>query len=316
MADVSVVGELNVDIILRGINGFPELDKEKLALEGKVTLGSSSAIFAVGLSRLGLDVNFIGAVGEDVFGRYIIETLKKERINTKGIKIIEEVNTGFTVSLTYPENRALITYPGVMENFTVTEKDKRFIYGSRHLHISSYFLQKKLQQDVKDLYIYAKSEGLTTSLDPGWDPEDSNWNKVFEILPYVDILFVNEIEAKRLSLIQDLSEEINLEEVTAKLAPKVRTLVVKLGAKGALAINDGMKYYEPGFKVDVVDTTGAGDSFNAGFIYAILKDYSINDSLTIGNVCGALSCTGIGGTTKLPTEEELKNFLKKEAKNG
>ena len=311
MLDTAVVGELNVDIILRDINGFPELDKEKLALEGKIALGSSSAIFAVGLSRLGLKVNFIGAVGEDILGRYIIEILQKEKINTERVKIVKEANTGFTVSLTYPENRALITYPGVMENFTITEEDKEFISHSKHLHISSYFLQKRLQQDIKKLYIYAKSKGLTTSLDPGWDPEDSNWNKIFEILSYVDILFVNEIEAKRLCTTQNLLEDRSLEEVSVELAQKVKTLVIKLGPKGALTISDGIKYYKPGFEVKVIDTTGAGDAFNSGFIYATLKGYNINDGLTIGNVCGALSCTGIGGTTNLPTEEVLKEFLER-----
>lgn len=304
MSDVSVVGELNVDIILRGINGFPELDKEKLALEGKVTLGSSSAIFAVGLSRLGLDVSFIGAVGEDILGRYILETLNREGIDTKRVRMLKERNTGFTVSLTYPENRALITYPGVMESFTIEENDRDFISSSKHLHISSYFLQKELQKDIKDLYIYAKSRGLTTSLDPGWDPADANWNSIFELIPYVDILFVNEIEAKRLSLVGDSIDDIDMD-----LVKKVKTLVIKLGADGALALRDGIRYYKPGFKVEVVDTTGAGDSFNAGFIYATLKNYSTEKCLTIGNVCGALSCTGIGGTAKLPTEEELKIFL-------
>jgi len=155
--DVSVVGELNVDIIMRGINGFPELDKEKLAEEGRITLGSSSAICAVGLSRLGARINFIGALGDDILGEYILRFLSNERINTLRIRRQANFNTGFTVSLTYPENRALITYTGIMEYFTVTDEDIDFITSnSNHLHISSFFLQKRLQQDIKHLFTEVK----------------------------------------------------------------------------------------------------------------------------------------------------------------
>jgi|YelNatPaOPRAMG01_1025707.scaffolds.fasta_scaffold34294_3 sugar/nucleoside kinase (ribokinase family) len=307
--DVSVVGELNVDIIMRGINGFPELDKEKLAEEGRITLGSSSAICAVGLSRLGARINFIGALGDDILGEYILRFLSNERINTLRIRRQANFNTGFTVSLTYPENRALITYTGIMEYFTVTDEDIDFITSnSNHLHISSFFLQKRLQQDIKHLFTEVKEKGLTVSLDPGWDPEDRNWLKLKELFPLVDILFLNEVEAKRLyNSIYDKDEDIDT--IADSLSKEINLLVIKLGERGALAVKDGKKYYRGGFKVDVVDTTGAGDAFNAGFLYGRLNNYDIDRCLLIGNACGALSCTGIGGTTNLPTLKRLKEFI-------
>lgn len=307
---VSIVGELNVDIILRGIEGFPELDKEKLASEGKITLGSSSAICAVGLSRLGVKVNFIGAVGEDILGEYILRFLNKEKINTERVKRVNMADTGFTVSLTYPENRALITYTGVMEDFTVDDTDREFIYNSSdHLHISSYFLQKRFQGDIKSLFLNAKEREITISLDPGWDPEDKNWNKLFDLFPLIDILFVNEIEAKRIYHSKYGIEQNSIDVISEAISKDVKTLVIKLGEKGALAIDDGKKYFRPSFKVNVVDTTGAGDSFNAGFLYGILNRYDIDRCLLLGNACGALSCTGIGGTTMLPTLKGLREFL-------
>ncbi|MCX7796365.1 MAG: carbohydrate kinase family protein [bacterium] len=309
--NVSVVGELNVDIIMRGINGFPELDKEKLAEEGKITLGSSSAICAVGLSRLGVKVNFIGAVGDDILGEYIIRFLNNERINTLLVKRKAGSNTGFTVSLTYPENRALITYTGVMKDFTVNKEDIEFVISnSTHLHISSFFLQKKLQQDIKELFSKAKERGLTVSLDPGWDPEDKNWSKLKELFPLVDILFLNEIETQRVYSTL-YREDTNIDKAIEKLSKEVKIVVVKLGEKGALAMADNNKYYMKGFKIDVIDTTGAGDAFNAGFLYGRLSNYSVDKCLLIGNACGALSCTGIGGTTNLPTFKGLEEFIRK-----
>lgn len=307
---VSIVGELNVDIILRGIDGFPELDKEKLASEGKITLGSSSAICAVGLSRLGIKVNFIGAVGDDILGEYILRFLSRERVGIERIKRVTNSNTGFTVSLTYPENRALITYTGVMEDFTYDEKDKEFICNSSdHLHISSYFLQKRLQKDIKELFISAKEKGITISLDPGWDPEDRNWDKLIELFPLIDILFVNEIEAKRIYHSKFGLKESSIDVISEGLSKDIKTLVIKLGEKGALAVDNGKKYFRPGFRINVVDTTGAGDSFNAGFLYGRLNNYDIDRCLLLGNACGALSCTGVGGTTMFPTLRELKEFL-------
>ncbi|MBC7319706.1 carbohydrate kinase family protein [bacterium] len=309
--NVSVVGELNVDIIMRGLEGFPELDKEKLAEEGRITLGSSSAICAVGLSRLGVRVNFIGVVGDDILGEYIIRFLNNERINTLRVRRQANANTGFTVSLTYPENRALITYTGVMGDFTINKEDIDFIISnSSHLHVSSFFLQKRLQQDIKNLFLRVKERGLTVSLDPGWDPKDKNWIELKELFPLIDILFLNEIEAKRVysSL---YGEDDVIDRIIETLSKEVKTLVIKLGERGALAVADGDKYYMKGFKIDVVDTTGAGDAFNAGFLYGRLNGYSIDRSLLIGNACGALSCTGIGGTTNLPTLKGLEEFIRK-----
>lgn len=308
---VSIIGELNVDIILRGIEGFPELDKEKLASEGKITLGSSSAICAVGLSRLGVGVNFIGAIGDDILGEYIIRFLSGERVGIERVRRLKGADTGFTVSLTYPENRALITYTGIMKDFTIDDVDREFICSSStHIHISSFFLQKRLQKDIKELFNYAKGKGITVSLDPGWDPEDKNWDKLFELFPLVDILFANEIEAKRIYSSRYESEESSIDIISEAISKDVKSLVIKLGEKGALAIDDGRRYYRPGFKVEVIDTTGAGDSFNAGFLYGRLNGYDIERCLLIGNACGALSCTGIGGTTMLPTLRELREFLK------
>lgn len=309
--NVSVVGELNVDIIMRGIDGFPELDKEKLAEEGRITLGSSSAICAVGLSRLGVKVNFIGAVGDDILGEYILRFLDNEKINILRVRRQANVNTGFTVSLTYPENRALITYTGVMEDFTVDEGDTEFIISnSQHLHVSSFFLQKRFQRDIRNLFVKVKEAGLTVSLDPGWDPEDKNWFKLKEIFPLIDILFLNEIEAKRV-FYSLYGEDADVDKIVERLSKEVKTLVIKLGEKGALAVVDGNKNYMKGFKVNVIDTTGAGDSFNAGFLYGRLNNYSIDKCLLIGNACGALSCTGIGGTTNLPTLKGLEEFIRR-----
>ncbi|HHY47329.1 MAG TPA: carbohydrate kinase family protein [Firmicutes bacterium] len=300
--DAVVVGELNVDIILGGLAGLPELGQEKLARDMLFTLGSSSAIFAHNLSRLGRKVVFCGKAGDDVHGRYVVQALSSVGVNTSGIILDRGLKTGLTVSLTYPRDRALVTFPGAMEHLTAAEIDFSLIGRARHLHVSSYFLQAGLQRDLPALFKRAKELGLTTSLDPGHDPDDK-WGGLFELLPHVDVFLPNEEEALRIAGAADLGA------AGLELARYAGLVVVKKGTDGAVAWNGPDSLSTEGYDAEVVDTTGAGDSFNAGFIHKFLEGRPLEECLEFGAACGAIACTYLGGTLGFPDPDKIEEFM-------
>ncbi len=311
MSDVLVVGELNVDIILSDLNAFPALGKEVLAGNMEVVLGSSSAICAAGLAKLGASVTFVGIVGDDDYGRFVRRELERLGVHTEAIHIDPSVRTGATVSLVYKGDRALVTHLGSIAALHAADVPLDLLGHHRHLHVSSYYLQKNLQPGLPDLFRRARAQRLTTSLDVGFDP-DEDWQRerVLDLLAQVDIFLPNEVEATALAGTEDV------EEAARALARHVRGwVVVKRGARGALAVSaTDERVSVPAFPVQVVDTTGAGDSFNAGFIYAYaLQKMPVEEALRFAAACGALSTTGVGGTAAQPTAEEVWRLLRSAA---
>lgn len=303
--DVIVVGELNVDIILNRIESFPEIGKEKLAKNMAVNLGSSSAIFASNLSSLGAKVGFLGKIGDDNFGRLIIDSLLKKGVDVDLIIKDKNSNTGATIILNYDEDRAMVTYQGAMNNLTIDNIPVNIIEQAKHLHFSSYYLQPGIKKDVKKLFQLAKDTGSTTSFDMQWDP-DEKWDLNYEeVLPYVDIFLPNEQE------IQFLTEENSLEDAVKKIAPFIKNLVVKMGSKGSLLVNNGKNIFkEPYLNNNIVDAIGAGDSFNAGFIYKFIKGAELTECQTFGNLMGAVNTTQAGGTDAFTNYNEIIKIAK------
>ena len=207
--DVLVVGELNVDIILNQIDGFPEVGKEKLAQKMATTLGSSSAIFASNLSSLGANVAFLGKVGTDTYGDFVLNRLQESAVDTEFILRSTQADTGATLVLNYGEDRAMITYPGAMELLTVNDISDQTLKLARHLHFSSYFLQPGIRPSLGKLLQRAKSLGLTTSLDPQWDPAEQWDFDTAEILPYVDVFLPNEKELLHITETQNLQDALD-----------------------------------------------------------------------------------------------------------
>ena len=314
MADVLVVGELNVDIILTDLGAFPAPGKEVLAGNMEVVLGSSSAICAAGLARLGAGVDFVGRVGDDDYGRFVLRELRHLGVNTTWVQVDATVRTGATLSLVYEGDRALVTYLGSIAALRAEEVTPDIVTGHRHLHVSSYYLQKNLRAGLPHLFDRARAQGLTTSLDVGYDPEE-DWHReqVLDLLARVDIFLPNEVEARALADTEDV------EAAAAYLARHVRDwVVVKQGARGALAVSPrGERVQVPAFPVPVVDTTGAGDTFNAGFIYAyVLQKMPIGDALRFAAACAGLSTTGVGGTAAQPTRAQVEQFLQTVQRQG
>lgn len=305
MYDVLVVGELNVDVILNQIDGFPEIGKEKIAKDFTVTLGSSSAIFASNLSTLGARVAFLGKIGKDNFGDLIINSLEKKGVDTEFVIRSDHYQTGSTIVLNYDLDRAMVTYPGAMEHLNARDVRDDILSEARHLHVSSAFLQPALKKDIVQLFHRAKEFGLTTSLDPQWDPAEQWDLDLKHLLPYVDVFMPNR---KELML---LTGTKTVEEGIGKLKDFANVLAVKDGENGAVLYHDGNTTIKPAFlNQDVADAIGAGDSFDAGFISQFIQGKLLSECLEFGNLTGAINTTHSGGTSAFETMDQVKNIAK------
>jgi sugar/nucleoside kinase (ribokinase family) len=301
--DIAVVGELNVDLILTGLPGFPEMGALKLAGDMSFTLGSSSAIFASNIARLGMRVGFMGKAGQDNFGDFIVQCLQSNHVDTSHIIRSSEGRTGICVCMSFPENYAMVSFPGIRETFTVDEVDFDYVKQARHMHLSSYYIQPGMRPGCPRLFRWARENGLTTSFDPDTDPAGLWGPEILDVLANVDVFLPNEREALSISGAPDVESAI------AKLTQYVKVLVIKRGAKGVLAVAGGRRLEAAPFRMQVVDTTGAGDSFNAGFLYRYLNGASLEECLLWGNACGGLSTTRMGGTAGFPTRDEAQRFI-------
>ncbi len=303
--DVIVIGELNVDLILNNIDSFPEMGKEKLAHKMDLVLGSSSAIFASNLSSLGAKVGFIGKIGNDIFGNLVKESLKSKNVQIELLKIDDKLKTGATIVLNFDEDRAMVTHTGAMEHLTIDDINPDDLAKSKHLHVSSVFLQPGIKNNIVEIFRMAKEKGLTTSLDPQWDPAEK-WDLDLEkLLPLVDVFIPNEEEIKHLTGKQNVNDAIDM------LNGFANTIVVKMGSKGSVSLRKGQLNIEPAFlNKNVVDAIGAGDSFDAGFIYMFVQGKELKECQRFGNLMGALNTTAAGGTAAFTNFSEIMEKAK------
>jgi sugar/nucleoside kinase (ribokinase family) len=301
--DVTIAGEINLDLILYGLPQELPTERELLGTGFTMTLGSSSAILAHNLAALGSRVGFVGKVGDDPFGKLALERLAQGGVDISRVVRTQKAASGVSIILPHARERHILTYPGTISELSFEDLDLEYLASARHFHMSSLFLHRALLDRISELFQYMKGRGLSTSLDTNDDPND-RWDSVLsETLPYVDLLFPNEREVQKIAGVN------HLDEAMALLAERVPTLVVKLGAKGALAVRDRERLVAPSFDVKVVDTVGAGDSFNAGFLHEYVKGASLKRCLEYGNLAGAFSTTACGGTEAFRNLAALRDFL-------
>jgi sugar/nucleoside kinase (ribokinase family) len=300
--DVVVVGELNADLILSGDVNPVFGQVEKLIDDATLTIGSSSAIFACGAARLGLRTAFIGKVGDDTFGHFMVEALAARGIDTSGVKIDAAIKTGLSVMLSRQVDRAILTFAGSIAALGYDEIDWGIIRRARHIHLGSFFLLDTLRPDIPKLFKKAHQYGLTVSLDTNYDPQEK-WNgNLKETLNHVDVFLPNDTE------LLAISGKMDTDEALTALA-YIPLVAVKCGAKGGMAREGKDTIRANTIPVEVVDTTGAGDSFDAGFVYGYLHDWTAEQRLKLACVCGSLSTQGAGGTAKQPTFLEAQVFM-------
>ena len=302
---VTIAGELNLDLILYGLPEQLPPERELLADRMMLTLGSSSAIVAHNLAALGSRVGFQSRIGDDPLGRIALQRLEEGNVDVSKVRVVPgATTTGLTVILHHEQWRNILTYAGTIAELKWEDLDLEYLADSRHFHLSSYYLQKSLQPRVAELFRYLKAKGLTISLDTNDDPEDRWQGGLKEILKYVDVFLPNEREACKAAGTQDLEAAIR------KLAELVPLVVVKLGRKGALAQRGAERFTASTREVVPVDTVGAGDSFDAGFLYEYVRGAELQKCLDSGNRAGALSTTRPGGTEAFRDVKHREKFLR------
>lgn len=305
--DITIAGEVNLDLIFYGLAEQMPLDRELIANDFRLTLGSSSGILAHNLSTLGMKVGFITRTGSDPLGAIALDRLREAKVDTSRSTSSQQTTTGVTIVLHHGDTRHILTWPGTMAEMSIDDIDIDYLKQSRHFHISSLFLQKRLKPSLPALCRELKSAGLTISLDTNDDPADEWSFPLHELLDTIDILLPNEDEAVRMTFTEDIEEAIT------RLSKRVPVIAVKRGSRGCTVqsnITGATKRLRiPPLSVVPVDTIGAGDSFNAGFLKGYLQGRPLAECGAMGNATAALSTLRSGGTEAFRDSSLLHEFL-------
>jgi sugar/nucleoside kinase (ribokinase family) len=301
---IFVLGELNVDMIVTGNDLIPEWNKEKLVDSFDLVLGSSSAITACALASLGMDVRFVSLVGADDFGDYCIEQLKSRGVNTEYVKRHPVLKTGVTLSFSTPMDRGLLTFMGSIPALTPADLPEDLYNEAKHIHFGSYYLQDGMRAHWQEVFREARQKGISTSFDTGWDVRN-NWHRdeIHSLIADTDLFIPSEEELLHIYGVQ------TLDEVWELLPEKRQRIAVKRGSRGAvmLAPDEAIQSVNA-YNIVPMDTTGAGDSFNAGLIYGFLTEKRGTELLEFANACGALSTQALGGVGGLSSIEDVEAF--------
>jgi sugar/nucleoside kinase (ribokinase family) len=305
--DLLVLGDCNPDLILRGDGVEPAFGQaERLIDTADLTIGGSGAIMACGAARLGLRTAIVGVVGDDEFGHFMVRALGDRGVETGGLVVDPGARTGLSVILARDQDRAILTFPGAIAALEAGLVDPALLARARHVHVSSFFLQTALARGLGPVFAEVRRRGATTSVDPNWDPSE-RWDRgLRELLSDVDVLFPNAVEA-----VQIAGGGCDPSQAARRLAAFGPLVAVKLGADGALAARVGAAPVSVRAPVidAVADAVGAGDSFDAGVLAALLDGQPVERALALGCACGALSTRAVGGTAAQPTLDEALEVL-------
>ena len=295
--DLLVVGELNPDILIVDPTRGPAFGQVETIVDAiRLAIGSSSAIAACGAARLGLRIAFVGVVGDDAFGQFMLEALDDAGIDVSGCRIDPTVPTGATVIVSRGADRANLTAIGAIASLRADDVPRDLLAAARHLHVGSTYLQPALAADLPDLFAEARALGLTTSFDCNWDASETWDDGIDRLLRAADVFLPNLEEARRITgrtAAPAAATELIRRATDGREAGRPFTLAIKQGAGGAVAMRGAWEYEVAevaALPVEVVDTTGAGDSFDAGFLYGTLAGWPLRDALELGVACGSLSC--------------------------
>jgi sugar/nucleoside kinase (ribokinase family) len=300
--DLLVVGDCNPDLVLAGRRVRPEFGQGETWVEqAELVVGGTSSITACGAARLGLRTAMACVVGDDLFGRFMLAELRSCGVDTGPTVVDGARPTGVSTVLVEPGDRATMTFRGTMGALETGMVSDDLLARTRHVHTGGWFLQGAAA--TADILRRARAAGATTSLDPGADP-DGGWDGgLAGLLPEIDHLLPNAAEARALTGLADV------EEAARRLAAAGPTAVVKCGTDGVLAVVHGAVVRAPAVDVEVVDTIGAGDSTNAGWLSGVLNGWSAERAARLAAVCGSLSTRARGGTAAQPTLAEALALL-------
>jgi sugar/nucleoside kinase (ribokinase family) len=302
--DLLVVGDLNPDIVVSDADPRPVFGQAERLVEAiRVTIGGSATIAACAAARLGLRVALVGAVGDDALGRLTLEAVSARGVDVSACRVLPGLPTGATVVLAGADDRAILTATGAIGHLRADDVPAAALARARHVHVGSFFLQPALAAGVPSLFRSAHAAGATTSLDPNFDASGA-WDGGFHAAAVeADVLLPNAVEAAALAGVTDPAEAARL--LARRGGP--RTVAVKLGAAGAVGVSgEGPPSSVPAPPLEAVDTIGAGDAFDAGFLAAWLEGRDLDACLRLGVATGALSTRAAGGVDGQATRDEAE----------
>jgi len=304
--DIITFGDMCVDLIVTGEDVVPQFGQvEKLVGDYELEMGGSCNIFACQAARLGLKVGILGRVGDDGFGRLILRRLAESGVDTQHVIVDPAIKTGLGIALCQDNDRAILTYLGSLCEVYPEDIHDDFLRSARHLHHGSFFLHTNLRPAIPEIFRRARGLGLTTSLDPNWDPDEA-WNSTLkETLPFTHIFLPNDQEARFISGKDDVEAAIHAFQEMG-----VAITAVKQGAGGAVMASGNQRYtcVLPG--VTGGDSIGAGDSFDAGLLAGWLRGLPMGDCLKIASHCGREVAAQTGGLRGQPDWQRVKALLR------
>jgi len=307
--DVIAVGDIFVDVILSGFPAWPRPGEEAFAMRFAREVGGGAAITACGLARLGMRVSLMAVAGRDEED-WVRRRLEAYGVDAHHLIWHEAEPTAVTVSVSREDERMFFTYMGAnraLPSWLAKESTWRALSTARHVHVAC----APDPSVLVPLSDFLHEHGTSLSLDIGWHPEWLRSPEGRRALRALDLFFPNERE------IVELTGERDPKRALRALAEAgSRKVALKRGSAGAMLLWDGELLAEAAYPIQPVDTTGAGDCFDAGFLYAWLSGASPERCLKIAAICGALSTRRLGGVAAFPTMEELEEALRRISAEG
>lgn len=307
MKDVLCIGNYIADVVVKPVEKMPL--KGKVVVVDKIELNSGGCAMnkAIALAKIGIKTGCSGRVGNDLFGKYLIGTMKKYGVDTGGMLKDKNTNTSCVVVLISKDGeRSFMHYAGATANFSINDINFKIMKQYKILDISAFFKMDKLDgAPAVEILKRAKKFGLITTLDVSWDSKN-RWLKLLDpCLRYVDFFLPSYEEAVKLSGKKELSS-------IAKefISRGVKTAVIKIGEAGCFIATKDREYKIPAYKVKVVSTVGAGDSFVAGFLTGIIKGWNLEECGRFANAVGACCVTALAASTGIKTLNETLKFMK------
>ena len=311
---VVCLGVIVADLIANPVQAMPDRAGMIVVDDMRLFPGGGVPNTGTALARLGVPVSAVGRIGEDSLGDFLMNALESEEINTRWIERDRDRKTSATMILVDPDGeRRFVHYIGANGNLRVNNIDPEVIVNASILHIAYAFVLPGLDGDpMTEILRKAKDSGVITVLDTAWDTKGKWLDLIGNALPFVDYFIPNLAEARALTGFEDPHDIAH-----RLLDLGVQTVVLKLNKAGCLAMDSGRRTIEcPAYPVKVVDTTGAGDAFNAGFIAGIWNNRSLVESLQLANAVGALCVAGAGASGNVRSLMDTQMFMAKHQANA
>jgi len=300
MFDIIGWGALNVDRLCL-VNEFAPCDGETFVNRETKACGGSAANTIIGMAKLGLNTACIGKVGTDSNGQMMIDYLKSNNVNIDNI-IISEGETGEVIGFVDSTgDRKLYVTPKVNDKILNKEINRDFINNTKILHLTSFVGLNPEDPSIQtQMELLEELSGkIKISFDPGMLYVNRGKEFMDKLISFTDILLINEQE------LLITTQKDNLDDAISEIEDKVEILVIKRSKEGSIIKKGDEKYNIGIFNVDTVDTTGAGDAYNAGFLYGLIKGYKLDESGIIGSYIAAQSTTKSGATEAIPSINDI-----------